>query len=160
MHTGNTTKSSSAKWLKLRQLDKNLSRYKSLQKPTTEYGWIREIRRTLGMTTKQLATRIGVSQPTVVELEANEAKGTITLKSLSKAADAMNCTVVYAIVPKSSLEETLREQISNRAKERVKHVSHTMRLEAQESGRERESDELNEIFHRMLINPPRNVWED
>src|ERR1700730_5246061 len=73
-------------------------------------GWVRAIRDALGMTTTQLARRIGVSQPRVVELEQSEVSGSITLHSLQRAAEALGCRVVYALVPDKPLEITLRRR--------------------------------------------------
>lgn len=52
-----------------------------------ECGWIRAIRDALGMTSQQLATRMGVTQPRITELEQAEAAGRVTLSSLQRAAD-------------------------------------------------------------------------
>jgi len=70
-------------------------------------GWIRAIRETLGMTTRQLAERLGVKQPTLAELEKNEASGNITVKSLERAAEALGCRLVYALVQIKPLMYTI-----------------------------------------------------
>ena len=62
-------------------------------------GWIKAIREALGMTAEQLAKRLGVKQPSVVALEQSEAKGTIELATLRRVAEALDCTLVYALVP-------------------------------------------------------------
>src|SRR5687767_407796 len=68
-------------------------------------GWIAVIRRALGMTTAQLAQRLSVAQPVVVRMEQSEAKGRIQLDTLRRAADALNCELVYALVPRMPLDE-------------------------------------------------------
>src|SRR5580704_13549145 len=47
-------------------------------------GWIKAVREALGMTTEQLARRLGVKQPSVVAIEQSEAKGTIELATLRR----------------------------------------------------------------------------
>ena len=42
-------------------------------------GWIKALREALGMSTAQLAKRLGIKQPSLVALEQSEAKGTIEL---------------------------------------------------------------------------------
>ena len=42
---------------------------------------------------------MGVTQPTVQRLELSEAEGAIQLKSLRRAAEALDCDLVYALVP-------------------------------------------------------------
>ena len=83
-----------------RQLDKRLcllNDTQSLARPPR--GWIKAVREALGMTTAQLAKRLGVSQPRAVGIEKAEARGAITLDSLERAAQALDCRLVYALVP-------------------------------------------------------------
>src|ERR1700689_2428813 len=72
-------------------------------------GWIKAIREALGMTTEQLAGRLGVKQPTVAKMEQSEVKGSIELATLRRVAEALDCTLVYVFVPKKPLEATIRE---------------------------------------------------
>ena len=67
-------------------------------------GWVKAVREALGMTTAQLAKRLGVKQPSVVAIEQSEAKGTIELATLRRVAEALDCTLVYAFVPNKPLE--------------------------------------------------------
>src|SRR5687768_17132946 len=81
----------------------NLGRVSGLTAPAA--GWIAVIRRALGMTTAQLARRLSIAQPVVVRMEQSEAKGRIQLDTLRRAADALNCELVYALVPRMPLDE-------------------------------------------------------
>lgn len=94
-------------------------------------GWIRAIRQALGMTAQQLGQRMGVTQATLSGLEASEISGSIRLATLRKAAEAMQCTLVYALVPNTSLEDIVQEQARKVANEQLKPVEHTMLLENQ-----------------------------
>lgn len=94
-------------------------------------GWIRAIREALGMRAEDLAERMGVSQPSLTRLEKSERTGNIRLDTLQRAADALECDVVYALVPRRSLEEMATEQARRRALQRVGRVAHTMALEDQ-----------------------------
>jgi Fic-DOC domain mobile mystery protein B/predicted DNA-binding mobile mystery protein A len=74
-------------------------------------GWLRAIRTGLGISGVQLAKQLGVKPPRVVEMEKNEVEGAITLKVLERAAEAMGCSLVYALIPRAgSLEQALRDQ--------------------------------------------------
>jgi Fic-DOC domain mobile mystery protein B/predicted DNA-binding mobile mystery protein A len=74
-------------------------------------GWLRAIRTGLGISGVQLAKQLGVKPPRVVEMEKSEVEGAITLKVLERAAEAMGCSLVYALIPRAgSLEQALREQ--------------------------------------------------
>jgi predicted DNA-binding mobile mystery protein A len=97
-------------------------------------GWIRTIRSALGMTAVQLAKRLGVSPQAVGDLERREASEGITIGRLRSAARALNCELVIAFVPKTSLEQTVLDQAKAKADQERDRVIHTMRLEAQDEG--------------------------
>jgi predicted DNA-binding mobile mystery protein A len=97
-------------------------------------GWVRAIRDALGMTAADLATRMGVTGPAVRSLENKEAGGGVRLSSLRRAAEAMDCTLVYAFIPNGSLQQTVERQAASILDEQMKRVHQTMALEAQEGG--------------------------
>mgnify|MGYP001613656998 CR=1 FL=1 len=119
-------------------------------------GYIRAIRDALQMTAADLAGRMGISQPAVHALEANERKGTIRLESLRRAAEAMDCDLVYAFVPKRGLEETLRHQVEQAAADQLRRVSHSMSLEDQGSPADRALFE--ETVSRLMTK--RGIWSN
>ena len=94
-------------------------------------GWIRAVREALGMTAQQLGKRLGVKQPTIVALEQSEVKGTIELATLRRVAEALDCTLVYALVPRRPLEDTVRERALALLRKRRASVEHSMLLEDQ-----------------------------
>lgn len=122
-------------------------------------GWIRSIREAIGMSGRQLAERMEVTAPRIAELEKAETHGNITLKSLRRAAEAMDCELVYAIVPKTDFESSLRTQAKKAAKQNLKVVSHTMRLEAQGLTLKEEKNQLEKIVEAWVNNPPRWLWD-
>jgi predicted DNA-binding mobile mystery protein A len=121
-------------------------------------GWTRAIRDALGMTGVQFARRLGIQPPSVVALEASEESGTIQLKTLRRAAEALDCTLVYALVPNDSLEAAVRARARKIALRDLARVAHTMKLEAQEttgSGVDERLDAyIREIKERDLWNEP------
>ncbi len=94
-------------------------------------GWIRAIRDALGMSGSQLAARLGVRPQTVEAIEKSEASGTIQLNTLRRAAEALDCTLVYALVPKTSLDDAVKKRARKIAVRDLNRVAHTMSLEAQ-----------------------------
>ena len=94
-------------------------------------GWIKAVRGALGMSTAQLAKRLRIKQPSVVALEQSEWKGTIELASLRRVAAALDCTLVYALVPNRTLEATVRDRARAFARRRLEPVEHSMLLENQ-----------------------------
>jgi predicted DNA-binding mobile mystery protein A len=97
-------------------------------------GWIRAIRDAIGMSGVQLASRLGVRHQTVEAIEKSEATGTIQLNTLRRAAEALDCTLVYALVPKASLEHSVKQRARKIAIRDLQRVAHTMKLEAQGTG--------------------------
>jgi predicted DNA-binding mobile mystery protein A len=97
-------------------------------------GWLRAIRDALGMTGVQFSRRLGIRPQSVEALEKSEAGGSIQLNTLRRAAEALDCTLVYALVPNKPLEEAVRERARKIAVRDLGRVAHTMKLEAQSTG--------------------------
>lgn len=70
-------------------------------RPGIGMGWIRAVRTQRGIQGKQLAKKMHVSPARISVLEKDEQRGAVTLKMMQKAADALDCTFVYALIPKS-----------------------------------------------------------
>lgn len=98
---------------------------------TPKMGWIKSIRRSLGMSAADLGARLGIAPQSVLTLERSEIAGRARMDSLKKVAEAMDCSFVYAFIPNSSLEEFVQRQIQEVIKEKMKKVSHSMKLEGQ-----------------------------
>ena len=94
-------------------------------------GWIRTIRKALGLTIKQLAKRLDLSTARIVQMEVSEQSNAATLKTLKLAAEAMDCVFVYRLLPKTSLENTVRQQAKKIATAQIARIAHTMDLEGQ-----------------------------
>ena len=101
---------------------------------TPPTGWIRSVRTALGMSAAQLAKRLGVSQQSVANLERNERRGAVSITTLSKVAESLDCELVVEFRPKTTLEETVRRPPTTTARAERNLVLHTMRLEAQVDG--------------------------
>jgi len=116
-----------------KNLDVRLSEWRSARQQLARpnQGWVRAIRQALGMTAAQLGRRMGITQASLSGLEASEISGSIRLATLRKAAQALNCTLVYALVPNTSLEDIVREQARKVADEQLRPVEHSMSLENQ-----------------------------
>ncbi len=122
-----------------RQARENLdSRLRRLRRATPatvpSAGWIRAVRDALGMSSADLARRTGVTRAAVAAMESSERARTIRLSTLDRAAEAMGCTVVYALVPNDSLETTVRERALELIEDRDRYVHQTMLLEDQDTG--------------------------
>jgi predicted DNA-binding mobile mystery protein A len=144
-----------------RQIDKRLNPLRNadafVQPPR---GWIRAIREALGMTTKQLAKRLGIRQPSALNLEKAEARGAITLETLNRAARALDCRLVYALVPRLPLETLVAERATLLAQTRLESTAHTMALEAQSLGEEDQQEHVRQLARQLLEAPGSALWDD
>ena len=123
-------------------------------------GWVRAIRDALGMTTGQLAKRIGVDQSRINQLERAEIEGSVTLKTLRQAAEGLGCTLVYAFVPNPSLDELVRQRAEEIADRELARVDHTMRLENQALNRRDLKQERARLVTALLTGNPRRLWDE
>lgn len=123
-------------------------------------GWIRAIRDALGMTTRQFAKRLGIAQPTAVQLEKGEINQTITLRRLRAAAEALDCTLVYALVPRKPLDTLVEDQARSLAEQELARLNHTMALENQALDQEDLLAERERLVRLILNASPRQLWEE
>ena len=145
----------------IRHLDQRFAGLRALaNSPRPSKGWLRAIRNALGMTSAQLARRLGVSQPRIVELEQSEVSGKVTLNTLQRAAEALGCRLVYVLVPEKPLAETVRDRAELLAQRQQLDVEHTMRLEDQAVGSKTASRELRERLIEQLLRRPARLWDE
>lgn len=147
--------------LRIRQLDDALASLKPLLdlSPPRE-GWVRAIREAMGMSLRQLAERAGVSKTTVRSAEVNEVKGTVQLNSLARLAEAMDCELVYALVPRDSLRDTIERRARHVAERMVGRVSDSMELEGQGISVAEHARQVDELTAEVLRDRGRDFWDD
>lgn len=95
---------------RLAELDRQFCDFAKLQRNATpRCGWTKTVRLALGMSSKALGERLGMTAQGVRKLEQAEASGTITLNTLARLAHGLDCEVHYMFVPRTSLmEQVLR----------------------------------------------------
>jgi predicted DNA-binding mobile mystery protein A len=123
-------------------------------------GWVKAIREALGMTMAQLADRLGVSQPRVLGIEKAESSGTIKLETLERAAQALDCRLVYALVPRNSLKSMTEDRARALARKRLRATSHSMALEDQRVDKADEEEHLERLVQKLLDQSGSALWED
>lgn len=135
--------------LRLSQLDRNLITTRNLPPRPTD-GWIASVRQALGLTLDYVGERLHATRQAVHQLEKAEAQDRITLGALRRAAEAMGCEFVYALVPKDgSFIELAERPTRDRASRDVKSVMHTMMLENQKP---QEANQLIESEAQRRLN--------
>ena len=104
------------------------------QKPAR--GWLRAVRSALGLSQPQVAGKIPMTRQSYEGLEVAEQRGVISLNSLQRAAEAMDCDLVYFVVPREQVAQTYGE-LAQRHDPDFEHLQaseHSMALEDQAVG--------------------------
>lgn len=146
--------------LAISHLDTCLAQIKPLsgvQRPKS--GWIKAIRQALGMSSRQLGKRMGLSQPRISLLEKGELVGSVSLHTLEKAANALGCHLVYALVPETSLAELRKEQAKDKAQKLNQYAERHMALENQETEADFQRQTVNDMADKLLREWPRDFWD-
>lgn len=112
------------------------------------------------MTGEQLAKRIGANKQRVARIESDESQGSVTIKTMRRVAEGLDCVFVYGFVPRTSLEETVRNRAMSVAKQRMFKVSRTMELEQQGLGDRDQQTLLEETAERLINAFPKTLWND
>lgn len=119
-------------------------------------GWVKAIRTALGMSQADLAARLGVSPPAVADLEQADRAGAITVRRLQRVADELDCTLIVALVPNTSLESTVRDQARRQAAASLGYIGRTMDLEDQGLDDQAAADVLDREARRVV--EQHRVW--
>lgn len=141
------------------QLDKKIDKFKPvLNTPVPKVGWVKTIREALGMSTYDLADKTDLDQSRISRIESSEAKQEIKLSTLHKMADGLGVKFVYGFVPEADLEAVVRKQALMIAKKRLKRIDHSMKLELQGVSDEEQEKALSDLVDKILIEEPKNFW--
>lgn len=137
--------------LRLAQLERAIGGLRvlsSVRRPRD--GWLKAIRESLGLSRKVQASRVGISASTLQKSEEAEAEYRITLGQLRKLAEGLDCELVYALIPRKSLEEVVHDRAYQIALSETSRVTHTMALEDQRPNdkyiKERQTKRTNELL--------------
>ena len=114
----------------------------------------------MGMTTRQLANYVGVTQAAVVDTERTEAKSDITLATLQRYAATLDCELVYALVPKRPLQEIVEDRAERIARNEVSRVRHSMALENQLTNSEDAERQVAELRAKLLEGKRSRLWRE
>lgn len=142
------------------QLEETLNKLKVIKQfNPPPFGWIKAIRSGLNMSGRQLANRIGVSKQSISRMEQDEITGSITIKTMRKVAEGLDCVFVYGFVPRTTLENTVRKRSEQVARERMSRIDRTMSLEEQQINKENLEKLIKEDISNMVENMPRTLWD-
>ena len=143
-----------------RALDRRFTDVRSLARHAAvpRGGWTRAVREALGMSQADLGRRMGVNASTVMSLERGEREGRVQLDTLRRAADALDCDLVYALVPRRPLESAVQDRARRKAFVALAPVTHSMLLEDQQVLPDAMQAQLDEQTVRLVDRP--GLWRD
>ena len=120
------------------------------------------MRSTLGLSIMQLAKRLKCRDTGVLRLEQREQAGTASLATLDRAAKAMNCRLVWAIVPEqgnSSLSDIVEKRARMLATQMVYRVDQNMKLEAQGIHEDGVRKQIDDLTGELIRNGDARIWD-
>jgi predicted DNA-binding mobile mystery protein A len=151
-----------AKELRLLQMDAVLQDAASHPlPPRPPAGWLRSIREALGMTSAVLGERLGMTASGARKLEQAEAADAITLGTLRRVAEALDCDLQYALVPRRPLGEMRWQQALHLAHQWQQRAGRTMALEAQSvaSPSATADERLEDMAEEILRTSGTRLWD-
>jgi predicted DNA-binding mobile mystery protein A len=137
-------------------LERDLRRHRDMPTIAPRSGWIRAIRDALGMSTSELARRVGLSKGRISQIEHAERERSLTLDTLERVAAALDCRVEYVLVPRQPLDDLVWEQARTKAADEIAAVDHTMALENQQPDAESTRQRIEEAARRYV--DKRGLW--
>ena len=140
-----------------RNYQKKFDALKKVMIEVPPQGWLKTIREFLGMTTTQLAKRIGVSQPRVFAMEKNEKN--IKISTMERIADALDCDFIYAIVPREKFDDIIYKQAQKKAKKILTKFNKNTELKNQLAEKDVLDTILKDIVKDLLYKNARKLWD-
>jgi predicted DNA-binding mobile mystery protein A len=148
---------SKLKGLKLKQLSAAVKKGRPV--PVEKIGQrLREIRQALGMTQKQLAKKLKISQPLLSRIE--DKIESCSLKTVARVARALECNFLGALVSQESLEAMIKKQAEKKAQNMVKRIFASMAMERQSPENKAYQYQLKKLTDELAANPNPALWEE
>lgn len=116
----------------LNQVNRRLEALRDVKdKALVRNGWINYMRTALGLTLSELGSLVSLSTASVAQAERREADGQVSLSTLKKMAEAMDCELIYAFVPKKDIKTMVHDQAFEKARKTLGIADLHMKLEDQ-----------------------------
>lgn len=145
----------------IEQIDNKLKVYSKVDPNNMpSSGWINTIRTSIKMTLEQLGSRISTSKQGAKKVEEREANGSITIKALKEAANALDMDFVYGFkLRQGTILKMIDEAALKKATEIVMRTSKTMELEDQKVNQERLNQAIKDKAKEISSSLPKYLWD-
>jgi len=143
------------------QIDRQLRPLRQARLLRPARGWVRAVREALGINGRQMAERMNIARSHLSQIEDAEARGAVSIRTLQRAADALGCDLVYALVPRNgkTLETLVHDRAQRTAEQMVERVAETMALEDQAVSREFRKREVDRIARELVRTMSKDLWD-
>lgn len=145
----------------IEQLDKKIEQLHKIDNLIIpSEGWVYSIRTAMKMSLRQLGNRVGITAQSIKEIETREKSKTISIKTLTEVARALDMKFVYGFIPKEkNIEEIIEKRAYEIAEKIVLRTSKTMQLEAQENSRIRIKKAVKNRAEDIKREMPKYLWD-
>jgi len=116
----------------INSLDSVTAGLNSISRPV--HGWLYAVRQALGLSRSAVSGRLQLSPQAIQGYEKAEKNDVITLATLRRAAAALDCELVVALVPKGRQTFAALAATHDPAQAHLRATEHSMALEDQASG--------------------------
>lgn len=140
------------------QLDRRMAEIQLPKEPSE--GWIRTLRKSLGMSQDYLASRLKITKQAFSRIERGEKQGQVTVRTLRKIADEMNCDLHIVFVPRQPLADMVWERAVMLARKIVTRTDRQMNLENQSTSARFRDERISRLASELLTKNHRRLWED
>ncbi len=142
------------------RIDESLREIQLLRSKIREipfYRWIRDMRKRLRMSQKQLAKRAKMTQPQLSQIESGKAK--ITMESLEKIFAALFCEVMILPLTHHDLESVVKKQAKLAAKKKLGSLMGSMALEEQLPLSKYLEKKIEEVADDLIHSGTTEIWD-
>jgi predicted DNA-binding mobile mystery protein A len=96
-------------------------------------GWLRAVREAVGLTQLDVASKVGIKRQSYAQLENAEERASISIASLRRAAEAMDCELMYCVIPREASARSYARlaQVHDPMSRHQSATDQSMRLEGQ-----------------------------
>lgn len=94
-------------------------------------GWLRAVREAIGLTQADVSLRMAVKRQSYAQFEAAEESESISIATLRRAATALDCDLVWFIVPRKSVARSYRDlaEFHDSATAQMRATDHSINLQ-------------------------------
>ena len=91
-------------------------------------------------------------------MEQREAAETMTLASLRRCANALECDLVYFLMPRQSLNKAVEQRAYAHARAVMATVAHSMSLEAQGVSADEVEAQIRDLAEKLIRDTDSCIW--